>query len=584
MTRIIDSTRIAALPRVDYSQADWNHALVKPGSVYRLNPMQSQAFEAMSRMDGMCGHIGVGHGKTFIVLLAGQVLNRRRNIVITTAPNVSQLRESYYRQVKPNFYVPAEDPIIISFNDLSTPRSKDKPDLLEDLIGDCPPTEVSIAVDEAHHIKDLSASRTFRVQRFILDRPEMAFVAVSGTLITTDIRKGWHLFAWALGMQSPLPVDSLYIKSWTECLHDKGQPGELDWRNVEPLLKWADPSWTPKPVRLDERPTAQKAFQARLRCAPGVVMSREGSIGTALNLRVRPLPMPREVEDALEALEEEAVLPNGEPIEDDPIELWRYGTSLSTGYFYVPDWPDGEEDAEYVMSRRAWCRALRAELEARRKKGYDSAALIAAQLEEDIDKPERERKLRPIHTTWLRWKAAKSRWGTAGPPVKAVWVSSYLVNDAVAWAKQQKKPVILWYKSRAVEDALRMCNVPVYGAGSDHPTRPITCAMSIDVHGTGKNLQAWSLQLFLEPADNETQWEQVLGRTHRFGQTADEVEGLLYQCTPWMRKNFARAVMGARSTLNLTGATQKLLYATHTGFDNPGLFTGRKVDKAPVIM
>ena len=89
-----------------------------------------------------------------------------------------------------------------------------------------------------------------------------------------------------------------------------------------------------------------------------------------------------------------------------------------------------------------------------------------------------------------------------------------------------------------------------------------TCAASYNVHGTGKNLQAWRNQLLLDPPSSGQAWEQLLGRTHRQGQTADEVLFHYYDHTDEFRNAIVTAKASAAYIQETTQTPQRLLYAT----------------------
>jgi len=61
-----------------------------------------------------------------------------------------------------------------------------------------------------------------------------------------------------------------------------------------------------------------------------------------------------------------------------------------------------------------------------------------------------------------------------------------------------------------------------------------------------------------------TVWEQLLGRTHRPGQEADEVTVDVYRHTLEMRSAVNKALRDADYQQTTTGNQQKLLSATYT--------------------
>jgi superfamily II DNA or RNA helicase len=85
--------------------------------------------------------------------------------------------------------------------------------------------------------------------------------------------------------------------------------------------------------------------------------------------------------------------------------------------------------------------------------------------------------------------------------------------------------------------------------------------VSIRAHGTGKNLQAYSVSLVLTPPGSGATWEQLLGRLHRPGQNADEVLFKVWQHTKELRAAFDQALSDASYIETTLGSKQKLSYA-----------------------
>jgi len=70
----------------------------------------------------------------------------------------------------------------------------------------------------------------------------------------------------------------------------------------------------------------------------------------------------------------------------------------------------------------------------------------------------------------------------------------------------------------------------------------------------------------MEPMPNAATWEQLLGRTHRQGQTADVVQASVFQSAWPQRLAFQRALVRSRYIAQMTGSSQKLLLADKKGF------------------
>ena len=83
-------------------------------------------------------------------------------------------------------------------------------------------------------------------------------------------------------------------------------------------------------------------------------------------------------------------------------------------------------------------------------------------------------------------------------------------------------------------------------------------------HGTGRDglQRVFSRQLVVcSPSSGDT-WEQLLGRLHRVGQHADEVETWVYRHTPELVEAFEQATEQALYTKATIGTPQKILQAT----------------------
>jgi hypothetical protein len=87
-------------------------------------------------------------------------------------------------------------------------------------------------------------------------------------------------------------------------------------------------------------------------------------------------------------------------------------------------------------------------------------------------------------------------------------------------------------------------------------------ALSIRSHGTGLNLQKSSDNLVLcWPSSGKT-CEQLVGRTHRYGQQADTVTMAYYAPTPEADRAVDASRSDARYIEETQGSPQKLNYGT----------------------
>jgi len=543
-----ETARICALPRVDYTGRDVSH-LIDPNGSLSLRPVQHQCLWAAAENGGGFFPVGVGEGKTWIALLSGTVLDADLTIIITKARLVFAMERERLRLKDAFRLTPTR---IISYEYLSRPESAE---LLDQLVA--PFQRVVIVADEAHCLSSRDSARTRRVIRLFQDHPYLCFIAMSGTLLRRGVDDCAHLAELALRHRSPLPRSKAHLNAWAEVLDVGGMPSESDFERIKPLADFCA-------VSLDGlRSTAKiigyrHAFQERLKSCPGVVTTDQNSLGASLELVPVKIKTPQNIANHLKKLKSQGVTPGGEFVESD-VEEWRKQRELSCGFYYRWDWPQGP-DFEWLDARREWNRQVRNELKHAARSGYDSPALVRDEIQRQINQGD---PARDIHTALVIWRGVEHR---PEPPTVPIWVDSFLIEDVVELAKSCPEPVIVWFSSDAVGNALSERGLDLFGKNTELETiEPRTVAASINVHGTGANLQGWSTAIVVEPPSSGDQWEQLLGRLHRPGQQADTVTFYVYQhATP-----FTNALRSARSKAQFveetTGNRQKLVYASRAG-------------------
>jgi hypothetical protein len=590
--------RVVQVPERTYLGADLTAELAKPGAlpftdpsgatIKALNAEQSAALEAIRDAQGGLIIVGVGGGKAGVALLAGTVLDDVKCVLVltpaTTVPQLNMTLASWGQR----FHM-VEHIRILSYHDLSQPRSDDQPPLLEELTAGYKPHEIAIVADECHRLKNKTAARTQRVSRFYEEHPEVSFVGLSGTITKKTLKDFGHLAEWATRDLSPLPRDNQTLIAWAECLDVKGKPGPVHWAVLEPLLVRYDVDVDLPPVRLI--PEARKAFQRRLKTAPGIHASERTSVDCSLTMHALRPEVPEEIQGLIRDIKELDCDADGVPFPDD-VSRWRTMREVSMGFFYRRQWPEGCErcgvqvpiwtpgspcrkggihgakpdfipDHEWLDARSTWHGAIRRELETKARHGYDSPKLIEEAVKnQQVTDPY-------LIRCYLKWQEQNvKRWnGRPEPPTVPVWINYFLVEEARKWLKREKRPTIIWYESRALQEALDRAGFVVYGAGDSPPSHKAhTCAMSIRAQGEGLNLQRWSCNLVLEPPSGAGTWEQVLGRTHRSGQQADEVDVYVYQHTESFESAMWSAFKGARYIQDTTGNQQRLNVCTRNGW------------------
>ena len=158
-------------------------------------------------------------------------------------------------------------------------------------------------------------------------------------------------------------------------------------------------------------------------------------------------------------------------------------------------------------------------------------------------------------------------------------VSPFRVNAALKWAQEFKTGIIwVWHPEfgRWVVEVLQEAGVNVVWcpAGDDSIEElgdPLQggkgdciAVASMAGHGTGRNLQAWSRCLMLEFPREPIQAEQVIGREHRMGQEAEQVDVYTTLSLEFDHHNRAACLNDAIYIQQSTGQHQKIVYADYS--------------------
>jgi hypothetical protein len=267
------------------------------------------------------------------------------------------------------------------------------------------------------------------------------------------------------------------------------------------------------------------------------------------------MAVPHAVDTLIETLEVGGQTPDGDDIIVEDSQKARLAKTLSLGFFHRWAWEQvGGRDEEWLMARRSWSRALRIEIAENAREHYDSAALIEAEVQRVLRKNPSEPG--SLFGAWRGWAPHREK---LQPPTVPVWVDYFVFIQISKWLSTQTRPTIVWYQHQVVGEMLAQMGLEVYGGGSTQPVfSGKHIAASIAVHGTGKNLQAWDQMLVIEPPSSGKTWEQLVGRTHRQGQTAPRVDVYVLCHTDVLDKAVNKAIEEAEFTCDLTGCVQRL--------------------------
>lgn len=542
-----DIERVDALPRRDLAELMTPEAvalltahLARDHNKGSLFPIQAAALYDLHESvrignRGVEIPIGVGGGKSIVCCLAGAVLpkplTKGQKLIWLVPANLVVQCTAVAEQIKRDWKV--EYTItVVSYEDLSSPR---KTDLLDRL---CPDV---IACDEVHKMQ-VGSVRTTRFRRYIINRAKRndgpIVVFASGTLLRKSLFDLEWLFRYTHPLNAPIPLQYSALRDWDLALGTA--------KNAAPLApgalkRFCAPGETPR-----------EGFGRRLAETVGVVTSKEITCPVALNIHmVRDIKPPDEILRALEDVHTNNRTPYGE-VFDDPLSEHRYAQQIALGYWLRWVWPGGQVDTEWLRIRADWHTELR-DLLRRAPAGRDSPMLMTnAVIRGEVQA-----------SFYEDWAKIKDRYADTGgtPPSEAVWISDYAVRECM---KIQEG--VVWYNGRAFGEALRRSGMTVFMSGDDAAimnTKAKVFAASIRSHGTGKNLQAWSTATCVSPPASGDTTEQLIGRHHRVGTTADEINFSFWNFTHAQKS----AIKSARKDAEMMHAIQnpqRLVLATYS--------------------
>lgn len=544
-----ETSRVLALPVVhEYPDAmAWADATFRsPSCKWTFRKHQAEALYVLHRHSGGLFPIGVGDGKTLVFFLAAGALGAERAIGMMPPRDVAPYLREIERYKDAGFigWRPTE---IVPYSTLSSMACSD---LLDSRRPD------AIIADEVHSLANPDAARTRRFLRYMEAHPDTRFVGMSGTLYSTSVADCAHLAGLALRDGSPLPRRGAHLDAWMSVLDVGDEPSRTDLRWFRPVVeRFGDAG------DLDangmSRTGARVAARNRFVSAPGVVSTDKLSCTLPLTLRVVTVAPPTVVEDAIAEARDTQVGPDGEYI-DNPDAMALLVQDLATGFFHRWDWssvPGGRND-DWLLRRRAWNSAVRAELEGARA-GYDSPGLVEQTVSEALAETPGL-----AETSQLHWVYSKYREMDHIRPGRATdWISKYLLD----WADTRRAELeadgqcaIFWYSSRCMGAELAARGWSVYGEGTDLEGPERMIAASWHVHGQARRLHEWNRGVVLELPGSGKTWEQLLGRMHRAGQERPvEYELVVNRHT---RGSLSRAREHADFIQSQTGP-QRLLHA-----------------------
>lgn len=538
-------SRIARLPRRVWSEeaaarlaADMTQELRTPDGTMSLRPTQAVALFELLEEGGLFGPMRVGAGKTLVSLLAPFVLKAKRPILLLPAALVEKTSHERIELAR-HWRIPTNLQII-SYEMLGRVQFAERLNYIRpDFIG----------ADECHRLKNPRAGVTRRVARYMREHPDTKFMAISGTVMKASVRDFAQLLRWCLKDGAPIPHDGDEVGLWADALDEKVNP-------ISRVRPGALMTLGPAPAgAVDALAGARQVFQSRLLETPGVVATgRNEGVTCSLYVRASQYDVPATTDTLFKEMRETWETPDGWAF-SEAVELWRHCRELALGFHYV--W-DPRPPADWLSARREWAAFVRDVLS--RSRSLDTELQVAQACEAgSLGRSELD-----------AWRGIRASFT---PCPRALWHDGAALDVCQAWMTHHRG--IVWTEHTFfAEELARRSGAPYFGAQGttadgresivDAPRRfsgrPIIA--SIAANGTGRNLQAWSTNLITSPPTGAATWEQLLGRTHRDGQTSDEViVDVLFGCREH-HDAITRAVAGARAAADTLGHDQKLILSS----------------------
>lgn len=505
-----------------------------PEGTMRLNAVQAIALYEVLISGGLFGPIKVGGGKTLLTLLVAAALGAKRPVLLLPAALIEKTRHE--REVLGKHWRLPTNLQVISYEMMGRVSYAEQLNYIQ--------PDVIIA-DEVHRLKNHRAGVTRRVSRYMKERPETKFAGVSGTIMKNSLKDFSHILRWALKDKSPIPRAEDEVSMWADALDEKVNP--IARRRPGALFLLG-----PRPPEASDALSAvRQIFQRRLLDTPGVVASgKDDAAGASLLVRALEYEVAEVTDGHFKNIKETWTTPDGWMF-SEAIELWRHCRSLALGFHGI--W-DPRPPVEWLEKRKGWAQFVRETLAHSRT--LDTELQVAQFVSASGGKGRA-----PLEA----WREVRD---TFTPQPRPVWHDDSALKACEYWMHGHKG--IVWCEHVFfAEELAKRTGALYYGAdglaaGGESivdvkPGKAIIA--SIQANSTGRNLQMFSENLITSPPPGAAGWEQLLGRTHRFGQEADTVTvDVLLGCKEH-HDAVMRAIDAARASADTMGHDQKILLA-----------------------
>jgi len=622
--------------------------LLPSAEIDALLPTQTEALVAYLREGGLWGYIGVGKGKALISVACAAAAYRKglRKILLLIPPKltlqtVEKVLPWLRRQLPVNLPVHV---ISGKSKKMREKASKQKSGLFimawsqlsivdtDELLANVAP-ELIIA-DEAHNLSNKTSSRYKRVNRYMVEKPETEFIALSGTMGKKTLNDYYHIMKWCLKDKCPMPRTQVEVDNWANVLDTSFSEYTSDG-TLLPMLNWAKMNGRSELER--DIAGYRKSFNHRLATTRGIVFAiGEDDIGTSILFNNISADVPDDYEgmEELNRLRDQLhqldTSPDGDII-DFAIHKFRHDYELTAGFYNSLKWPlvedvmkrrdlsNYEADAllerskdyhranqEYHREVRSWLQEYACEkldtplllsnamsVYRRRLAEYEANKELPVEDRKDLERPHN-----PVGSDLYDAWEVKNKMDfpeRIERDSEAVRVCDYKIQAAKKWAMALKKGegAIVWYYNHEVgkwaNHLFQEAGLDVvfcdsgdrgYKAINNEANYNKIMIASISAYREGLNLQKVKHSFYLQFPRASYFAEQSLGRNHRTGCTYDELVFTTCNSNDFDHNMFS-AVLADALFNHQAGSRQKLIYGSYV--QNPKIASSATLKEMGIV-
>lgn len=466
-----------------------------PYGTRRFRPAQGVALFEAAQCGGGFFALSVGEGKTDISACLPTIFDSHRPLLIVPG----KLKTSGKTERELNFlrsqwrmpgHIPIETYQRLSRDGQAGYLDDYKPDL--------------VVCDESQKLKDLDGSAVAaRINRYrqTEDGRRCKFVFLSGSPTLNGLKDFAHLFHWALGDDSPLPIIRDQYEAWGAVVDAK--PAE-DY-DLSPIQGELGPC--------ESIGEARALVCDRILSTPGVIVTQE-AFPHPLDIQVLRYELPDNLQSLYPDLRNKWLTASGYALNDAKSEVWAHAMRYAVGLEHY--W-DPEPPREWLERRKAYGKVVRRNS----KVGgiYDTEFQVRTAIERgELDAPE-----------YWEWLEVRDQW-VADP--KKRMLSDVAVRVARDWLRGETRGCLIWVRHTELGSYLsRELRLPYFGEGGlNAEGQPIdtylggnaiasmACSEGFNLQGPPPATHFWRAY-FAEYPNSAQQAEQAIGRIHRPGAT-----------------------------------------------------------------